>query len=124
MNVLPCTHIEIGPCTTERQIGKTNTTFRVDLDQDKISAQFSDRTFSTGLIAKNLVKRQQKIIDGKIRANCGNLIGVNLMANSETQDSVPYLVHQDFTKGLKEFTELADYVTLNLTDDIDSNGLQ
>lgn len=45
------------------------------------------------------------------------------MANQETQDSVPYLTHLDFVKGIRELTEMCDYVVLNLTEDISSSGI-
>mgnify|MGYP006120602547 CR=1 FL=1 len=46
------------------------------------------------------------------------------MANLETQQSVPYITHTDFTKGIRELSEVADYVVLNLTYDLSTSGLQ
>lgn len=46
------------------------------------------------------------------------------MANLETMQSVPYITHVDFTKGIRELSEVADFVTLNLTYDITTSGLQ
>ena len=38
-------------------------------------------------------------------------------------DSVPYLTHLDFMKGICEFNELCDYVALDLTHDRESAGI-
>jgi hypothetical protein len=38
-------------------------------------------------------------------------------------DSVPYLTHLDFVKGVREFNELCDYVTIDLTHDVKSSGI-
>ena len=35
--------------------------------------------------------------------------------NEETRNSVPYLAHLDFVKGIRELTELCDYVSLDLS---------
>jgi dihydroorotate dehydrogenase len=80
--------------------------------------------FSVASLVTVLLQRQQKIIDGTLKANSRNLIGVNLMANLETQQSVPYITHTDFTKGIRELSEVADYVVLNLTYDLSTSGLQ
>jgi hypothetical protein len=37
---------------------------------------------------------------------------------------VPYLTHIDFTRGVRELTELVDYITINLCVDINSSGIQ
>lgn len=39
-------------------------------------------------------------------------------------NSVPYLAHLDFVKGIREFTELCDYVSLDLTNQSSSSGIQ
>jgi len=36
---------------------------------------------------------------------------------------VPYIAHQDFTRGVRELTELVDYVTLNLSIDTETSGI-
>jgi len=66
-------------------------------------------------VAHNLLERQQKIIDGKVSASSRNIVGVTLQANRETIDSVPYLTHMDFCKGIKELNELCDYVSIDLS---------
>lgn len=38
-------------------------------------------------------------------------------------DSIPYLTHLDFVKGVKELNELCDYVALDLTHDAKSSGI-
>lgn len=44
-----------------------------------------------------------------------NIVGVSIRANQETIDSVPYLTHLDYLKGVKEMAEVSDYVALDLT---------
>ena len=38
-------------------------------------------------------------------------------------DSIPYLTHLDFVKGVKELNELVDYVSLDLTHDTTAAGI-
>ena len=38
-------------------------------------------------------------------------------------DSVPYLTHLDFIKGVRELNELCDYVSIDLTNDGESAGI-
>jgi hypothetical protein len=38
-------------------------------------------------------------------------------------NSVPYLAHLDFLKGIKEFNELCDYVVLDLATEANSSGI-
>lgn len=54
-------------------------------------------------------------MDGSSNANVCNIIGVSVRANQETIDSVPYLTHLDYVKGVKEMAEVCDYVALDLT---------
>lgn len=49
---------------------------------------------------------------------------MNVQANLETQNSVPYLTHQDFQKCIKELTDFCDYVTVNLCHDKKSSGIK
>lgn len=51
-------------------------------------------------------------------------MGVNVMANLETQESVPYLTHSDFVKNIKELTDFCDYAVINLTHDKNSSGIK
>lgn len=74
-------------------------------------------------MAHNLLERQQKIIDGKVSASSRNIVGVTLQANRETIDSVPYLTHMDFCKGIKELNELCDYVSIDLSREVSSAGI-
>ena len=46
-----------------------------------------------------------------------NLVGVNIKALKTTIDSVPYVTHYDFTRQIKELTEFADFVVINLAED-------
>ena len=57
------------------------------------------------------------IRDGKLKPAKGRVIGVNIKANQDTQVSIPYLTHTDFTKCVKELVDFCDYVTINLCDD-------
>ena len=67
-------------------------------------------------IVANLLRRQQRIADGKVEMlNIGNLVGVNVRASLETAESVPYLTHLDFNKAIRELTDVADYAVLNLS---------
>ena len=56
--------------------------------------------------------------------NIGNLIGVNVRASLETAESVPYLTHLDFSKAIRELTDVADYTVINLSKDTHSSGIQ
>ena len=47
--------------------------------------------------------------------NIGNLIGMNVRASIETAESVPYLTHLDFSRSIRELTDIADYTVLNLS---------
>ena len=38
-------------------------------------------------------------------------------------NSVPYLSHLDFLKGIREFNELCDYVVLDLSTEANSSGI-
>ena len=64
------------------------------------------------------------IVSRKLDANSKNLIGVNIMANLETQESVPYLTHLDFGRSIKELTEFCDFVVLNLSEDLETSGIK
>ena len=55
--------------------------------------------------------------------NIGNLIGVNVRPSLETAGSVPYLTHMDFSKAIRELTDVADYTVLNLTKDTNTSGV-
>ena len=37
---------------------------------------------------------------------------------------MPYLTHLDYTKSVRELNDIADYVVLNLADDIGTSGVQ
>lgn len=50
-------------------------------------------------------------------------MGVTLQANRETLDSVPYLTHMDFCKGIKELNELCDYVSIDLSREAATAGV-
>jgi len=52
------------------------------------------------------------------------LIGVNLQPTKEVATSAPYLTHLDFVKGIKEFTELADYAVINIANFADTSGIK
>jgi hypothetical protein len=67
------------------------------------------------MVVANLLARQQRIVDGSSNANVCNIVGVSIRANQETIDSVPYLTHLDYVKGVKEMAEVSDYVALDLT---------
>ena len=55
--------------------------------------------------------------------NIGNLIGVNVRPSLETAATVPYLTHMDFTKAIRELTDVADYTVLNLAKDTNTSGV-
>ena len=74
-------------------------------------------------MAANLLARQQRIASGKVQASKDNLVGVNLQASKEVMQSAPYLTHLDFVKGVREFTELADYAVINIAHFIETNGI-
>ena len=67
----------------------------------------------------NLLERQQRAIQGKIKyLNKDNFVGVNVRAQSDTVETVPYLTHLDFARSVRELTEFADFVVLNLAEEI------
>ena len=121
------TFIECGSCAPERQPGTKDSqnAIRISLSDRKVFDL--DNKIVPGIteITSNLLHRQQKIIEGKIpHVNKGNLIGVNIRPSRTTADSVPYLTHLDFTKSVRELNDIADYVVLNLADDVKSSGVQ
>lgn len=75
-------------------------------------------------LSSRLLARQQAIVDGKTKASAKNVVGVCVQANQETIDSVPYLTHLDFVKGVRELNELCDYVAIDLTSETGSAGIQ
>lgn len=95
----------------------------VDLDNHNVH---SNRKFipSFTQVAAQLLGRQQKIADGKLNASVKNIIGVTIQVNEETMNSVPYLAHLDFIKGIRELTELCDYVCLDLGSEATLAGIQ
>jgi hypothetical protein len=70
------------------------------------------------------VHRQQKIADGHIKATTDNLIGVNFQAAEQTINTVPYLTHLDYVRAVKELTEIADYLVINLALNVNSAGIR
>jgi hypothetical protein len=42
----------------------------------------------------------------------------------DTQESIPYLTHQDFLKNIKDFTDFCDYAVINLCNDKQSSGIK
>ena len=52
------------------------------------------------------------------------MIGVNVRASIETAESVPYLTHLDFSRAIRELTDVADYTVLNLAQDAHTSGIQ
>lgn len=74
-------------------------------------------------MAANLLARQQRIASGKVAASRDNLVGVNLQASKEVMQSAPYLTHLDFVKGVRDFTELADYAVINIANFIETSGI-
>ena len=81
-------------------------------------------TPSVAKLLTNLIERQNNIAIGKIVPKSGQLVGVNLYANLDTQDSVPYLTHQDFSKSIKELTDFCDYAVINICHDKTSSGIK
>ena len=55
--------------------------------------------------------------------NCNNLIGVNIKAQVDTIETVPYLTHLDYARSIRELTEFVDYAVLNLAEDVTTSGI-
>jgi len=55
--------------------------------------------------------------------NRDNLIGVNVKAQSDTVESVPYLTHLDYARAVRELTEFVDFTVLNLAEQTSSSGI-
>ena len=51
------------------------------------------------------------------------MIGVNIKAGRETLQTVPYLTFMDYCKGVREFTEIADYLVLNIAEETHTAGI-
>ncbi|CDW86567.1 dihydroorotate dehydrogenase [Stylonychia lemnae] len=117
--------VEIGSGTLEQQNPHKLRTkvISIDLKNRDVKQIFQGVTPSLNLIVSNLVRRQTAIRDQKISPVINSIIGVNVQANLDTQRSIPYLTHTDFTKNIRELNDLCDYVVLNLTEDANSNGL-
>jgi len=58
-----------------------------------------------------------------MQASPKNIIGATIQANQDTMDSIPYLTHLDFVKGVRELNELVDYVAVDLSHDAQSAGI-
>lgn len=72
-------------------------------------------------VVANLLQRQQKIINGQVNyVNKDNLIGLNVKAQNDTVESVPYLTHLDYGRAVRELTEFVDFTVLNLADETSS----
>ena len=120
------TFIECGSCAPERQQPTKDSlnSIKIDLKNRKVQDLNNKIVPSITEVVSNLLQRQQRIIEGKIpHINRGNLIGVNIRPSRTTADSVPYLTHLDFTKSVRELNDIADYVVVNLADDIPSSGV-
>ena len=48
---------------------------------------------------------------------------MNVKAQTETVETVPYLTHLDFVRAVRELTEFADFTVLNLAEDISTSGI-
>jgi dihydroorotate dehydrogenase len=81
-------------------------------------------TPSVGKVLESLLERQDYIAKGSLKPSIDKLLGVNVQANMDTQESVPYLTHSDFTRCIKELTDFCDYIVLNLCADKQSSGLK
>ena len=96
------TFIEIGTCTPEKQgfvKNETHEKLRVDLNKEVVIYQNTRVTPGVSEIVANLLERQQRIIDGKVKGvNKDNLIGINVKAQYDTVLSVPYLTHLDYAR--------------------------
>ena len=55
--------------------------------------------------------------------NIGNLVGVNVRPSLDTAESVPYLTHLDFSRAIRELTDVADYTVINLAKDTHASGI-
>jgi len=55
--------------------------------------------------------------------NRDNLIGINVKAQADTVETVPYLTHLDYARAIREVTEFVDYTVLNLAEDVTSSGI-
>lgn len=53
-----------------------------------------------------------------------NLVGVNYKVGREVMESVPYLARILYGNGVREFTEIADYLVINIAEEIDTAGIQ
>ena len=122
------TFIEVGPCSPEKSsnLKEPYMSFHHPTDPKANTALIingSEQFYTLAMISSNLVRRQQQIAEGKTKASSDNLVGVNIQANKEVLSSAPYLAHLDYVKGVKEFTELADYVTINIADFTTTSGI-
>lgn len=51
------------------------------------------------------------------------MIGVNVKAQIDTIESVPYLTHLDYVRAVRELTEFVDFTVLNLADETNISGV-
>lgn len=101
--------VVVGPCTPDRH----QPTRYLDMSSDSIKP--CDATPSFSEVACKLLRREQWIADGKLKADARNLLGVTIRPNTQTLDSIPYLVHSDYVKGVRDLAGLADFLTLDLS---------
>ena len=97
----------------------------VDFRNEKVIRVNPNITPSVQQVIANLLDRQQRIINGKVSyVNKDNLIGVNVKAQLDTVETVPYLTHLDYVRAVRELTEFSDFTVLNLADDVNTSGIQ
>ena len=121
------TFVECGSCTPERQHSKKpfDPTITVKFVEKQVEEGNQRAAPAVAEVIANLLRRQQRIVDGQIpMLNIGNLVGASVRASIETAESVPYLTHLDFSRAVRELTDIADYTVLNLAKDTHSSGIR
>jgi hypothetical protein len=115
--------VQVGPVCPDNQFAANQTEKQLSLRDDGSVSFKPFKQASFAQVAANLLSRQQQIVNGSLKCSSKNVVGVTLQANQETLDSIPYLAHLDFVKGIKELNELCDYVSIDLTHDLQSAGI-
>ena len=103
------------------------------MKNDRLEFLFKECKPSSNLLVSELLARQGIIRDRiqnkqfeLLEASKNKKLGVCLDLNKDTAIAVPYLAHLDFTKQIREFSDMLDYVVLNLApiEGCDSAGIK
>ena len=117
--------VEIGSVANEANSAALSQQHR-DLGADKYSKMLWDsksllyhsvyHSYGIGRVVNQILKRQKKIIDGKLTPDPENVIGINILPSKSIFESIPYLIRSDYAETIDTAIELSDYLVINITE--------